>query len=509
MTVAIDAAGTTTVLYSTTAAHYATSASDSPANAQYLPRLKTAGLLRRDITTPGRIYGRTTPGYGFIELANADGALDGWLNYGFDGRQCRILVGEDGAAYASMTVVLIGTMDQIQAPTASTLRLRIRDRLHELDKQVQTTAYGGTNALPAGVDGVDDLQGKLKPRAYGYCANTSPICVNTSRLIYQASDQALYSIPNCWDQGVGLTLGAAYSSQADMETTAPAAGAYRCWLAGGMFRLGSTPSGQVTCNAVQYDITGTSGRAGSLISKIAQDMGIAAGDVSSADVTALNTAAPYGDLGALIPLDGRRTALEIMDFIAGSVGAWYGFDRLGVLRMKQLTSPVFGDDVMMFEAADILGLQRQSSEDSGAGVPAWAIKVRYAPNYTVQSDGELAGSVSLTDRQWKRQEWRNSRSTDATIKNKHLLAGEVEYDSACITLASMTSEANRRLALLKVDRGLYNLRLRLKTSLITTVDLGSIVRVDTTRFSMNAKAFVVVGILHDPLLQVAELTLWG
>jgi hypothetical protein len=509
MVAAIDAAGTTTTLRATTAAHYATGPTDTPASTQYLPRVKTAGLFRRDIASPGRIYGTTTVGYGMVELANADGTLDGWLDYGFDGRAITIKAGEDGAPYADMVTVLLGTMDQIQANGLSTLTVRIRDRLHELDKPLQTVAYTGGNSLPAGLEGVEDLRGKLKPRVYGNVCNLSPPCVNTSRLIYQVSDSAVYAMPLCLDQGVALTKGADYSSQADMETTAPSAGQYRCWLAGGYFRLGSTPAGRITIGGQQYDTTGTSARPGNMLSEIAQDAGIAAGDVSAGDVSALNAAYPYGDMGVMLPLDGTQTALELMDYIAASVGAWYGFDRLGVLRMQQLAAPSLADAVYTFGAHEILTVARRSSDDAGAGVPAWASKIRYYRNWSPMSDGDFAGSVSLTDRQWLREEWRNTRGLDASVKTKHPQAWEVEYDSASVTVSGVANEADRRLALLKVERALYEVKVHLRLSMISLIELGAVVRLDIDRFGLREKPLRITSILHDPRAQTAELTLWG
>jgi len=485
MVAAIDAAGTTTTLRATTAAHYATRSTDTPANTQYLPRVKTAGLFRRD--------------------------LDAWLDYAFDGRECRILAGEEGAAYADFVLVLKGTMDQIQADGLHTLTVRIRDRLHELDKPIQSTAYLGNNSLPAGLEGVEDLKGKLKPRAYGNCVNISPPCVNTSRLIYQASDQALYRIGAVYDQGVALTAGSTYSSQSDMETTAPSAGQYRVWAAGGMFRLGSTPSGQITCDAQQYDTAfgATSGRAASLMQEIAEDAGIATADISAADVTALNAATAYPDMGVWLGLDDASTALQLMDYLATSVGAWYGFDRLGSLRMAQLAAPTLGAVVHTFGAHEILDLHRRSSQDAGAGVPAWDVKVRYYRNWTPQRPADLAGSVTLVNRQFKTQEWRNSRGLDATVKTKHPLAWSIEYDTASITEAYMAIEADRRLALLKVDRALYEARVHVAPALLESLELGAVVRFDLTRFGLTEKPLLITGILHDPRAQAADLTLWG
>src|SRR5574340_223539 len=125
------------------------------------------------------------------------------------------------------------------------IAIRIKNRQLELNTPIQTTKYAGTNSLPDGLEGVSDIQGKSKPLLFGQCKNITPVLVNTSRLIYQVNDGAIITTNAAvYDNGVALTKGADYASQADMETNAPAAGAFRLWLAGGYFRLGSTPAGQ-------------------------------------------------------------------------------------------------------------------------------------------------------------------------------------------------------------------------------------------------------------------------
>ena len=76
-----------------------------------------------------------------------------------------------------------------------------------------------------------------------------------------------------YDGGVALTSGAAYASQADMETTAPSVGQYRVWInaSGSYFRLGSSPVYQITA-----DVTAHSA-ANSTTAQILKAMALAAG----------------------------------------------------------------------------------------------------------------------------------------------------------------------------------------------------------------------------------------
>jgi hypothetical protein len=507
---ATDASGTVVTLRATTSVFYATKSTDTPANTPYLPIIKEASLFRRDIASPGRVYGANTVGYGFIDFVNADGSLDAWLGYSFNARACKILVGEEGAAYSTFVTVFSGVMDQLEFPSLEVIRVRIRDRLHELDKVLLTTKYAGTNSLPSGLEGVDDLKGKFKPRVYGNAWNVGPPCVNTSRLIYQLSDQALYVVVNVYDKGVALTAGSTYSSQSDMETNAPSAGQYRAWLAGGMVRLGSTPSGRITAHVKEVDTaTGTSGCPGSLIKDVAVDAGIAAGDVNSTDVSTLNTACAHNDCGYFCAIDDQVTALQVMDYFASSAGAWYGFDRLGSLRMKQVVAPSAGASVYTFQPYEVFSLAIVPSNDGGVSVPVWSATCEYLRNWTPMNDGELASGVTLANKPLFTNAWQKTTYSDATVKTKHLKAVEYTFSSATGIASNAAAEAQRREELLEAERSLYSLRVRVTATMLSTIDLGAIVQVNMPRFSMSSKAFLIVGILHDPIKQTADITLWG
>ena len=98
----------------------------------------------------------------------------------------------------------------------------------EFDKAHQRVQYLGNNVLPNGLEGTaDDIKGKTKPKVYGKVFNIEPMMVNTSKLIYQASDSDVYDIPNVYDKGAALTRGSDYADSAAMLATAPSQGSTR------------------------------------------------------------------------------------------------------------------------------------------------------------------------------------------------------------------------------------------------------------------------------------------
>ena len=111
ITAAIDDAGTTTTLLLTDGEGWTTKPTDTPANTHVMPRIKQAANYRRDLFTRGAIGGAVESAFGEAVFANADGALDDWAGYGFDGRKFVVRVGEAKAAYPSgFTTVLTATM---------------------------------------------------------------------------------------------------------------------------------------------------------------------------------------------------------------------------------------------------------------------------------------------------------------------------------------------------------------------------------------------------------------
>lgn len=165
------------------------------------------------------------------------------LPYGFAGFPITITRGTIAPNQSTPTwsTVLVGTMDSVDFTWAE-VSIKVRDRQQEMGNPIQTARYGGTNALPNGLDGVaTDIKGNGRPILFGKAFNFAPPQVNTTRLIYEISDGLIQSVDAVYDRGTALTAGAAYSSQSDMETNAPTAGQYRAWLnaAGSYIRVGS------------------------------------------------------------------------------------------------------------------------------------------------------------------------------------------------------------------------------------------------------------------------------
>ena len=474
------------------------------AHVAYTPRIKQPANLRRDCFSAGTTGGRTAVGFGELVLVNSDGFLDAYLDYGLDGRSIEIIVGDMAPWQApTFTTVLKGTMEQPRVSN-NEVSIRIRDRLAEFDKPLQPTKYAGNNVLPNGLEGVaGDIKGKPKARTFGKVFNVPAPCCNTSRLIYEVGPCA--SVDGAYDRGAWLTKGADYISQADMEANGPSPGYYRAWPAGGYVRLGSQPVGQVAFDVTQGAAASNRTAAQLMYLLATSYAGIAPGDVSTADMSVLD-AANNAEVG--LWAGDETTCADAMDQIANSVGAWWGFDRLGVLRMQQLEAPS-GAQAIDISQAEIIRIDRVETNDAGRSVPTWRVNLGYKKVWLTQ-DSDLDGTVADSRRAELREEYRHTLAEDATIKTAHLLASDLEFNTLLIDATAAANEATRRLGLYKARRDRFEVRAALTPSMVSAVDLGAVIKVTHPRYGLaGGKLLRVIGLQTDLRTGVVTMTLWG
>lgn len=501
--------GTRTLRYATRG--YVTLPTDTPANTYYEPRIQQAGTIERSLFGSRRTSGQSQIGYGAMVLVNMDGGLDELVNYSFAGRSITIRLGtmNPGTGALTFTTVLRGTMEQAELSWQK-VTIRIRDRLLDLAKPIQQTRYLGNNTLPNGLEGVaGDLKGKPKPIVFGRVWNIAPPCVNTDRRIYQVhTGSAIQSLGEVYDRGVPLTVGAAYTSQADMEANVPAAGQYRLWndaTAGAFIRLGSAPAGLVTVDVLRGAAIANR-TVGQLFNQILLASGISAGDISSADITALDALAGY-ECGVYASAEEDITPLELLDDLCVSAGAWYAVDAQGVFRIGRVSIPTTGS-VGTLTAMEILAIERVPSRDAGVGVPAWKTKVGYRRIYEVQND--LASTVTDARKSFFQNEYRRVEASDAAVKTVNALSPEMEFLTALSSEADANTEAARLLTLYKTRRDMYQVTIRVDAALASVLDLGKVVTLQLPRFGMSAgKLFLIIGITTNLRGYQYELTLWG
>ncbi|MGI4856762.1 MAG: hypothetical protein ACRYHA_07525 [Janthinobacterium lividum] len=467
---------------------FVTRPADDPPNAWFEPVIKRAPTLDRLLFDEAGTYGASKVTLGNVVLVNVDGSLDALVtDYAFDGRRYRVRMGNPGQLYRDWQTVMAGTLSDVIVNNTS-LELVIQDRLADLAKW-QRPSYAGNNVLPDGVEGTkDDLKGQTKPRVYGRVWNVAPVFVNTAKLVYQVSDTQCV-IDAAYDRGIGLSRGPDYRDIPDLLAVPPGPGQYRCFL--GHLRLGSMPVGEVTCDAISPQT-----RPADLLMAVACDAGLVVADIDQVDVDQLNAlAAP----GVGVWADADVTTQTLMDALAGAIGAWYGFDRLGRLRMGRIDAPV-GPPRAAWGRDAILAVNVRS-----AGIPAWKVNVRFAQNGTVQND--VGGAVPAARVAWLAQPSRIATAENAARKIPWPHASEITFDTPLIDEEAAMREAVRRLDLYGVRRSTFDVDIPL--SELGAVDLGDVVQIVTPRFGLERRLLRVIGINAGYDRGMAALVLWG
>ena len=500
LTAAVDAAGTLQTFYVSTD-RFTTAPGDTPGNKSFLPCVSDPGSIGLHAFSDGRTGGQTKLESGEITLINVDGKLDDWVRFSFDGRPLVIRAGDGGAYPSAFAPVLVATVEAVEF-TWEKVVVKIKDKQYLFDTPILTALYGGTNVLPAGLDGLTtDLKGKARPRAFGSVSNVSPPMVNTSLLIFEVG--VCNSVDLVYSNGAALTAGAAYTSEADMEANAPAAGYFRAWPAGGYFRIGSYSAEQITAD-VSQGASAAARTPGQLLAGLALAAGVSTSEISWTDAAALDViTSPV--VGAWVD-DSTTTYTSIMDQFAASAGAWYGFDVYGVLRMGRLSEPAGAAKAVLAEREVLEGMERRTPTDNG--VPVYSVTVNHSKNYTVQTSG-LAGSAS-SRQGFVSEEMRASNAADATIKTQWLLAGTLAVDTLLTTTAAGDAEAARLLAMYKVRRDLFDVPIDLSVMTAKGIWLLDVVKLDMARFSLNSgRLFRVIGIAFELSSNKVTLTVWG
>ena len=338
--------------------------------------------------------------------------------------------------------------------------------------------------------------------------NIIPVAVNPLKQIYQVADNPIEDIQFVYDSGIALTRETPdYANETDLldDLLKPAAGHYRVFE--GYFRLNTRPVGVLTADAVEGALAADRSVA-QILERMALQVGIPALDINNADVIALDAAndSPVG-----IYIDQDFTAIQAMDEVAQSIGAYFGFDQLGIFRMGRLEAPT-NMPVVTIDENTIIGneLERTVSRDEGRGIPSYRVNLQYAKNYTVQGLDQLAAALADERAAELALDYRGVTSEDLDVLLKHRLSPELNRVTLLINELDAQAEADRLLALYSTLREVYEVTVRLEDDIISLLDIGEEVQIKYRRFGLNmGKTFIVIGLEVDYQLNRASLTLWG
>lgn len=444
----------------------------------YDPRIQQPGLYEAGLYA-GQLLQQSRSGYGETTLINTDGGLDYLSDYAVDGRE--MVLALDGVPQVVGTVARLAFSDD-------EVSVVLRDPLEPLRSPHPMETYAGDNVLPNGLEGTqDDIAGEPKPLVFGEVRNAQPVLINTALLIYQVSSLADCTIQAVYDKGVALNNGGAYSSLAQLQSTAPVPGTFRAYQ--GYVRLGDNATGTLTVDAEQADP-----RAGAVAQALAAARGYT---LHEDDVATLNT---YGAVRFYITT--QTNTLDLLDRIAESIGGYLSAQadqtlRLGIWEAPETTTAAIRDYA-------IQTVSRSATGAGPGGLPVWRVNIDCDRIETVQPD--LESNVSEARRARLARQTRRVVATDETVIERHPLAGELTINSVLASYSQSQAVADRVLALLGVRRD--TVTVEAVEALLPTV--GGNLTLITPRQGYGAgRAMRVTGYRLNAQTDEITMNLWG
>lgn len=420
----VDGAETTRYIASR---EYVTGPADVPANTAYLPLAKGGLAFTEQVT----LIGEASLSSGDIELDNGDGALDSWLGDVWRNRRIRAWSGDPAWPRAEFRLVFDGIVDDVGSSSRDTVNLVLRDKLQRLNTPISEAKLGGTSPNKDAV----------LPIPFGACSNVTPLLKNPGTLEYG------FGCPV-----EGIMGGLEYGSEARYNGKPVAIDTD---FAAGSFKLLLNPNGStITCSVQGDNGGGSAPRVASLVRRIATAYGKSGDRFTEADLDVTNLAAfdaahqqPVG----LYVADRMNQALAIQQ-LAASVGAQAIMSATGQLRLVQIALPATGVPVEIGPDQMLANSLRPAER-----LPVVAaVKIAFDRNYTVQAN--LTTSIQPEHADLYATEWLTETVVDEAVQARYRLTDDpVQIETCLKTRADARAEAERRLALRRVPRTIYEL----------------------------------------------------
>lgn len=338
------------------------------------------------------------------------------------------------------------------------------------------------------LEGDASISGTPKPVLLGIKRQIEPKLVDFQRRVYQLHDGPMQAIDEVADGGDAYTFG---SHVSDIYASNPAAGTYNTCLAKGLFRLGSSPVGILTCIA-RGDNGGTLGYTDTLApihrKVVAQYGGSDDSELNLETYTDLEskTSAKIG-----FYFDYEINISDALDTVAKSGGnCWWSPDRVSKISVGRIDPPEGMIPVLSLSSDSLIEPNKGGAYGRvPIGVRVGQVVLGYRRYNTQLSADQVSGTVDLATRDDLSKEYRFVEVSDPDRSpESDTLTVYTEIDNP----ADARVEADRLLALWKVDRGIYSVTL---DSGVLAYFVGTPIELSVDRYDTSGgKMFVVVGL---------------
>lgn len=240
-------------------AGYITGPLTEPANRVFPPRLYGDIAISQSGVDALGIGGRIALGVAEFEVWNADNALDQMVDWGTaDGRAATIRIApvldqqasDFGTPWQDTAIVYRGVVQRVDRAANQRARITITDASERLAVPLQNERFTGAG----GLEGPATLAGRPKPIAIGALYNEAPVALGNVDL----GDGALPTYAVHWRAINGITavrIRGVLQSYLPPFSGPPGVGEYTVFEDYGVFQLGSTADGIVSCG-IQGDAVG-------------------------------------------------------------------------------------------------------------------------------------------------------------------------------------------------------------------------------------------------------------
>jgi hypothetical protein len=475
---------------------FVTTPSESPANTYWDRRIEVPLVVEQSLFSGADAGGRSEISFGQITLANDDGALDGLAAYDWDGRLIEVRFSAlANPVLAHFAVVFSGTAERLVP--GDEIAIEVRDLQILLDEPYQPARFAGTG----GVEGPVEFKDRRKPRVMGVVRQFTPLLLNEPAQIWCYGDGPVGGPLAVRDAGVLLTAGADFASYAALTGATLTGGSYATCNALGLLRLAVPPSGVLTMDAEGTKPSGAVLKRFAAIAVHVVDTAttLAPGDFATGTVAALNSICPQ-TLGHWYDGASDLSVRGMLDELAQSIGAFYGFDDSRKIVLGRLDAPAAIAD-FTFGERDLIELRPLPAERRlKTQVVRWGRRLRPL------QDQDIAGSITGAARQALMEEWRQERDTSALVATASLLAREETLDSALDLATDALTEAQRRVALYGPRRSAFEA----VVPLVPGLRPGMTVAITDPRFGLSAgQRFRVMRVERQAAEQEITLELWG
>lgn len=493
---------------------FITRPTDIPADTPFWGTMQKALRLDRSIIS-GSGFGAVTSGWGEMELINLEGDYDHLIaEYAVDGRAVTVKVGEDGAAYDSFVTLYEGTAAGWHVEE-DVLRLKIRDNAYLIEKPACASIYAGTG----GLEGLDELKGKRKPRAFGELLNVAPPAIGMvpAQLVYQVNDGPVQAVLAVYDRGVALVSAGDYASSAALLSAATGAagsgaaieaGEYATCLAAGIFKLGGAPVGQITCD-LQGDKRGGVyvNQTAPIVRRLLETVQNAQPGPNEPSFVSVGELAP-ASVGFWLGLDEQASTADVIAELMSGIGGWGGFRRNGTFEIGLIRGPA-ATPMAIYDRVDIVEIAREPLPDA-YDPPAQRYRAVWGRNWTVQND--VDGQNIPADRvAFLSEAYRVAATSDAAaamIRTSHPRAQDpAPIESYYHLQADAQAHADRSLDLFSATRSLYRIVVKAHPFVH---EIGETIRVIYPRWDLHAgRNLVIVALTEDTDENKVELRAFG